>query len=297
MTHKTVEEHRSSNAWQAFWNRGGWWKFVLAAVGYLTIYVGAQKLLEPVLRPYIREDNPLGDTMSVLAGLVLPLAIGAVALLGFCLSIGWLPRPLFGLQPVRGRWWMWPAPVLVAVASIAHFAGADYSRYESGAIILILIAGLLVGLTEELLTRGIGISLLRRGGHKEWAVMALSSLVFALMHFSNLLSGQELSTVLPTVVYTLAFGISMYLTLRLGGSLVWPIILHAMTDPATMLASGGIDESLADTDNWLLLVATIATIAYVVWAVVAFIATRGDSHGRAEAAEPATARASAAEKG
>ena len=291
MSQKTVIESRNTSGWKAFWNRGGWWKVVLVCVGYLVIYEGAQRLLEPVLRPYIVEDNPLGDTTSVLLGLVLPLAIGAVVLLCFSLSIGWLPRPLFGEQPVRGRWWMWPAPVFVVVASVAHFAGADYSRYEATAVIAILVAGLLVGLTEESLTRGIGITLLRRGGYKEWSVMALSSLVFALMHFSNLLSGQTLGTVLPTVVYTFGFGISMYLTLRLGGRLVWPIMLHAITDPATMLASGGIDESVAGTDNSLLLVAFIATAGYAVWAVVAFIATRGDAQGRAEASEPATERA------
>lgn len=288
MTSRHSPEHRSAHGWRAFWDRGGWWKFVLAVVGYLAVYLGAQVLLAPLLRPYINQDNPLGEPLSVLLGLVLPLVIGAIALVLFTASIGWLPTPLWGKQPLRGRGWMWPAPILVVVASVAHFAGADYGRYEAGTVLAILVAGLLVGFTEEMVTRGIGVSLLRRARHKEWAVMALSSLVFALMHLTNLLSGQSLATVLPTVLYTFGFGISMYLTLRVGGRLVWPIMLHAITDPATMLASGGIDQSVAGTQNGWLIVAAVATAGYGVWALVAFIATRADAEGRAELSESAT---------
>ena len=43
---------------------------------------------------------------------------------------------------------------------------------------------------------------------------------------------------LPTLiqlVYTFAFGICMYLTLRVTGNLIWPILLHASADPSTFL--------------------------------------------------------------
>ena len=40
------------------------------------------------------------------------------------------------------------------------------------------------------------------------------------------------------VVYTFFFGIIMYLALRLTGSLIWPILLHASTDPTLFLFGG-----------------------------------------------------------
>ncbi|WP_263092108.1 CPBP family intramembrane glutamic endopeptidase [Curtobacterium sp. RIT-PI-V] len=213
-----------------------------------------------------------------------------MVLLVFARSIGFVPRPLFGPQPVRGRWWMWAAPILLAAAAVFHLVGAPYSRYTPGVVVALLIAGLFIGFSEEILTRGLGVALLRRGGHKEWSVMVLSSLIFALLHLTNALSGQPIGTVLFTVVYTFGFGISMYLTMRVGGNLVWPMLLHAMTDPSTALAAGGIDESVSTGSNTALLIATIATFAYDAFAIVGFIATRGDAEGRADADEPRRAR-------
>jgi hypothetical protein len=73
-------------------------------------------------------------------------------------------------------------------------------------------------------------------------VAPLSSLVFALSHSVNLLNGQKVTTVAFTVVYTFAFGVLMYLSMRVIGFLVAAMVLHAATDPTTILAVGGVDE-------------------------------------------------------
>lgn len=39
------------------------------------------------------------------------------------------------------------------------------------------------------------------------------------------------------MIYTFFFGLIMYLALRLTGRLVWPILLHATTDPSLFLFS------------------------------------------------------------
>jgi membrane protease YdiL (CAAX protease family) len=70
--------------------------------------------------------------------------------------------------------------------------------------------------------------MLRDSGMRESAVAVVSSAIFALLHSSNLLSGKALLTVAVTLVYTFAFGILMYLTLRVTANLVWPIILHGL---------------------------------------------------------------------
>lgn len=280
----------SGSGWHGFWDRGGFWRAALVAVGYIAVYLGIGWLIGRVFDGSISADDPLGDTTTVVLGLVVPTAIGSVVLLVFSWSIGFLPRPLFGRQPVRARWWMWGAPILVAAAAVFHFIGAPYGRYAPGVVVAMLFVGLFVGVSEELLTRGLGVSLLRRGGYREWSVMVLSSLLFALLHLTNAISGQPIATVLITVVYTFGFGISMYLTMRVGGNLVWPMLLHAMTDPSTALAAGGIDTSVATAVTAPLLIATIATFAYDAFAIVGLIATRGDAEGRADADEPRRSR-------
>ena len=46
----------------------------------------------------------------------------------------------------------------------------------------------------------------------------------------------------------MAFGVLMYLTMRVTGFLVWALILHGLTDPTTILATGALDELKTSTD-------------------------------------------------
>lgn len=270
----------TGNAWTRFWTKGGWWRSVLVALVYLAFYLGIQALIAQVAGDQIDSDDILSSAGSVFFGLALPILLAAAFVLGLARSFGWLPRPLFAGQPVEGRRWMWLAPILVLVPIVFHLIGTDYSRYSGQTIATVFLVGLAVGIVEETVTRGLAVTMLRRRGYGEWAVMTLSSLLFALMHASNLLSGQSIATVGPTMVYTFGFGICMYLVLRVTGNLVWPILLHAATDPTTILSTGGIDESVAGTQNGFLAVATIGTFAYIALSVVALFAVRGHAHGR-----------------
>ena len=106
--------------------------------------------------------------------------------------------------------------------------------------------------------------------------MLLSSAVFALLHTTNLLSGQPLLVVAITVVYTFGFGVMMYLVLRVTGSIIWPMLLHAATDPTTILATGGVDthgESAGAAG--LIGIAGIFNYLYLALAIVAIFLVKG----------------------
>ena len=276
-----------TSGWRAFWNRGGWWKALGLAVAYLVVYqllpFAAFQFTQGVADP----DDLFATPGSVFVGLALPVILGSLVLLAFAWSIGWLPKPLFARQPVSGSWWMWIAPVLVAIPILLRLIGIDYGAYSAGVIAMTFVAGAFIGLSEELLTRGLAVTLLRRCGYNELAVAALSTLIFALLHSVNLFTGQSITTVGFTLLYTFAFGILMYLTLRVTGNLVWPIILHALTDPTTFLASGGIYEANAVSQNPLLTLAGPVTFLLIATGLVLLIFIRGDAHGRASAEEAA----------
>ena len=120
----------------------------------------------------------------------------------------------------------------------------------------------------------------------EWVVMVLSSLVFALLHSANALSGMPIITVLVTILFTFGFGICMYLTLRVTGNLIWPMILHALYDPTLFLSTGGIDQAAAGPQSPLLQLAGPANMIYILIALVALIVVRGRAQ-RSPLAEPA----------
>jgi membrane protease YdiL (CAAX protease family) len=260
--------------WRAFWNRGGWWKALIVVVVYLGVYQLLPIVLLPLTRP-LMEENLFATPASVFAGLALPVVLGSIVLLVFAWSLGWL-KPLFGRQPVRGRWWMWFAPVLVLIPIVLRLFGTDYGAYSVGVIVMTFVAGLFIGFSEELVTRGLVVTLMRKAGHAEWAVAAVSALFFALMHSVNILTGQGVAAVGFTLLYTFAFGILMYLTMRVTGSLIWAMVLHGLTDPTTFLATGGVDKTGgAASESPLLALTGPATILLIVGGFLLLIFIRG----------------------
>lgn len=260
---------------RGFFERAAAWKALLVIVGYLVYYVLVAQVVGAVFGDEIDTDDVLATATSIFFALVLPIALGAVGLVGFAASLGWL-RELFAPQPVRGRRWMWIAPVLVGAAIVGHLAATDWAAWTSGEVVLILLLGLCVGVAEELATRGLAVKILRDAGHRERFVMVVSSALFALMHLINLLAGMELSTVVATVGYTFGFGVCMYLTMRVTGTIWAAIVLHACTDPSTFLSTGGLDEAVSDQTGGWSLFAAAATALMILFGLVAIVLVRDD---------------------
>ncbi|MFE4498480.1 type II CAAX prenyl endopeptidase Rce1 family protein [Rhodococcus sp. NPDC056743] len=268
-----------------FWDRPAVWKPLLLIVIYLAFYLAVGQLLARVFADEIDTDNVVATAASILFGVVLPIAIGAIALLIFTAKVGWL-RSIFGPQPIRGHRWMRIGPILVVAAIVAHLTGTDWSAWTGGEIVALLALGVCVGLAEELITRGLAVKLLRDAGRSERFVAVISSLLFALMHTVNLISGMEASTVLATIVYTFGFGMCMYLTMRVTGTIWAAIVLHGITDPTTILSTGGLDTAIAGASG-ATVVATIVTILLIVFGIAAIFFIRG----RISEKQPATAAA------
>lgn len=262
------------NPWRRFWNRGGWWKALLAAVVYIALYLGASALVGTVFSGAIDRDDLLGTPISVFAGVTLPIIIGAVLLLVFAATLGWLPS-LFRRHHGPAPRWMWIAVALVVIPAVLRLAGTDWGRLSVTLVLSVLFLGLCIGFAEELLTRGIAVELMRRGGHGERFVYLLSSLLFGILHATNAISGQPILTVLLTVVYAFGFGAMMYLSLRVTRWLFAVMLLHAATDPTTILAVGGIDQTTVGGSNPLISIAGVFGIVYVVFALVAIPFVKG----------------------
>jgi membrane protease YdiL (CAAX protease family) len=181
---------------------------------------------------------------------------------------------------------MWVAVVLVLVPVVLHLVATDWSSYDVTVILTVFALGLCIGFAEEVLTRGVAVTMLRRAGYGEKVVMVLSSLLFALLHASNLVSGQDLLTVGTTVVFAFGFGTMMYLSMRITGSIVPAILLHAATDPTTILATGGIDTHGANAGSDALnAFAGTFNVVFVALAVLAVFLVSG------RVGKPATAKA------
>lgn len=264
-----------TSGWHRFWNRGGWWKALLVVAVYYGLYQLAGVVIYALFGHFADADDPYSNGLSVFIVLAAPILVGGILLVLFALALGWL-KQLFGRQPIRGSWWMWIGVAVVVVFNILRFASVDWGGWDAGAVVAVLFAGLCVGFAEEVLTRGFAVNLLRRGGYGERSVMLLSSLLFAAMHSGNIFSGQSVFAVAFTVVYTFLFGVTMYVALRVTGNLIWPILLHASTDPSLILLSGAVDATSGTLHPGPLApIANLANYAVMIFGIVAIIFVRG----------------------
>ncbi|WP_378762598.1 CPBP family intramembrane glutamic endopeptidase [Microbacterium suwonense] len=130
-----------------------------------------------------------------------------------------------------------------------------------------LLAGLFIGFAEEVLTRGFVVNLLRKAGSGELVVAVVSSALFALLHSGNLLTGQSLLATGVQLVYTFAFGVCMYLAMRVTGTIIAPILLHASTDPSIFLqVQYPADASLgtfANLGNWAVILVGLIALFFI----------------------------------
>lgn len=252
-----------ASPWKRFWEAGAWWKAVVLAVAYLALYEGASLLIGVAVGGDIGEAN---SPKYLLLGFLVPIAIGGVILVVFAASVGWL-KDLFGPQPIRGGRWMWIAVVTVLLFNVLRFASIDYAEAGSTAVALWVVIGLLIGFAEEVLTRGFVIKIMREAGHREIVVALVSAGLFALLHSVNLFSGQALLPTLLQIVYTFAFGILMYLALRVTGNLIWPVLLHATTDPSIFLLgtypSGSALSIIANLGNFVVIAVGFILVFFI----------------------------------
>jgi membrane protease YdiL (CAAX protease family) len=224
-----------STSWKGFWDRGGFWRALLLAALYLGVYL----LIGFLLGLVAPEGGDLrGDKDSaadVFFATALPIILTSVLLIAFAASVGWL-KELFTRQPLGGRGWMWIALIVVLAINVAALFSIDYA--EAGLVLVFtwLLAGLFVGFVEELVTRGFVVNMMRKAGHGEIAVALASAGIFAALHLVNAFTtSQGLVVTLEQVVYTFAFGICMYLILRVTRTLIAPMLVHASTDPTLFL--------------------------------------------------------------
>lgn len=252
----------TQSGWRRFWEKGGWWRALVLVVVYFVLYNGLSLLLTPLAEQITDPQS----AEAILVFYVIPIFVGSLLLVGFALSVGWL-REIFGPQPIRGRGWMWIAIAVVLLFNVLHLLSIDYGAAGFEVVATWLLAGVFIGFAEEVLTRGFVVNLLRKAGQREIAVASISSALFALLHAGNLLTGQSLLATAIQLVYTFGFGVCMYLAMRVTGTIIAPILLHASTDPSIFLytaypVDGGLG-ALAGLGNPAVIIVGIVLLFFI----------------------------------
>ena len=167
----------------------------------------------------------------------------AAFLLAALIGLG-LARRYFGSLPAVGlrkpaavpaRAFLWFAPLLLIEA--LPFLNGLKEGLTQGAIALSLVFTLLVGFTEELYFRGLVWQALRR---KSLATaLFLSSFLFSIGHFFNLMAGAGLSDTVLQVIFAFVFGVVAAEIAHATGSLLIPAAWHFAHNFISQLTRAG----------------------------------------------------------
>jgi membrane protease YdiL (CAAX protease family) len=212
--------------------------------------------------------DEVGDTVeNVKKGVVLAVGLGAVYLVIVTSVLGWWKPAI--LEPRKvGRGWMWLIPALLVVGAVLNLVATEWGEIDgAGTYALWLAIGtLLVGFSEELLTRGLAIVGGRGSMHEKW-VWVFSGAIFAIIHVPNVLFGESAAATAQQVVFAFAVGLTYYVTRRISGTLIVTMVLHALWDFSTFIQAHSVDkleEKTASLGSFAMYLAVIVGIVALV---------------------------------
>jgi membrane protease YdiL (CAAX protease family) len=221
------------------------------ALGYVAIVGIAFAVLD------LDYDSVGSTTTTVVEGIVVPVTLGAVFLAAVTTYLGWWGPAL--REGLRAPTWLWAVPVLMAVPGVAFLvAGAGPADRSTTFLLALGVGCLLVGFSEEMLTRGTGLVGLR-GGFGEALSWFFSCLLFGLIHALNAFFGQSIGSTLQQILTAFLAGSVLYVTRRVSGTLVACMLLHAWIDFTTFAFS----EAAIDAESPFVALAGFQWIAFV----------------------------------
>jgi membrane protease YdiL (CAAX protease family) len=201
--------------------------------------IGIQERLDSVLPDYYLTVRLIDFGFRMTMGAILVL-VAIPLLLGYMRTSGWLSEYLRLMRVSTGissRKTI-SAATLSLLAFILIVVGLSLGRgvfsADLGVLVdddnwLILLAALIPGIWEELAFRGVVLSSLQRRFSPRTALV-LSSVLFGLFHFSNLLTWEEAGSVVAGVIAATALGIGWGYVAIKTNSVIPAIFLHYVVD-------------------------------------------------------------------
>lgn len=200
-----------------------WPWFLAVVVVYLVIIQGIGRLIG-VDRS--GSDSQFPDVESVVRNGLIPIGLSVLFGAAVVTWLGWWGEVMRYRVPVRR--WVRFVPISMLVVAVLGVNYPNLAEQPVSLVLSLLAMTLFVGIGEELMFRGLGVQVFKRAGFSEGKVALWSSVVFGLVHVSNAF-GEGAQAVLQAVIVSTS-GYFFYLCLRVGGTLLLPMLVHGLWD-------------------------------------------------------------------
>ncbi|WP_082100354.1 CPBP family intramembrane glutamic endopeptidase [Demequina maris] len=231
---------------------------IAAYVLYVVVIVGLTMAIGP-------DYDEIGDSVGTLAmGVLLPIGAGVLGVVVLATVYGWW-GPILRDRARARHAWIIILPIATLAIAVANLATVDFGAVDLTYLLVLVLAMLLVGFGEELTTRGV-LLVGARGSMGEVGVFFVTTGLFALMHSSNVLFGQDAAVTAQQVGVTFVYGAGYYVMRRATGSLIPAMLMHATWDFSLLLSdkAGEPSETVATLGMLTLYVLTIPCVIFAI---------------------------------
>ena len=217
--------------------------------------------LHIILEPWVGSPDAIFWEITILHSLTGLLLVGLLVRLGLLKRAGFTPPGQW-----RVLWVVWPLAILTLLNFELLLSGrlvVDTSR--PGLIALYVVRNLAIGFLEEVMGRGVVLTvMLRKWGNTRrgiYRAVLVSSALFGVAHIFNLVAGRlpPLAS-LTQIIVSFIFGVA-FAACFLRNNTIWPVVVvHAMMDIGGGLrhiAVGGAEQIAVANTTWAQVAATL----------------------------------------
>lgn len=232
------------------------WGYLVVVVAYLAILQGLGFLLT---RGLDTEYASAASTEGLWRGITVPVAVSLVLTVVVVSVLKWWRPALREDRPVQN--WTIAIVVLMGIGIVLGTNYGGLAERGLGLTLLLLVSTLMVGFTEELMFRGLGVTVFRANGFSEGRVALWTCVIFGLAHASNLFG--EGPKALVQVLVTAAAGYFFYVIRRRTGGLLVPALVHGLWDFSLISASVVPGKSYVGTFAPILILVVVVVLVLV----------------------------------
>lgn len=231
--------------------------FLAVVVVYLGIIQGVGLLLHVDTGG---ESTPFPTAEALVRHALIPIGLSIVFAAGVVTWLGWWGVVLHYRAPVRR--WVRLVPVSMLLVALVALNYGHLAEQPASLVAGLLVLGLFVGVGEELMFRGLGVHVFHRAGFTEGKVALYSSLVFGLAHITNAINQGPQAIAQAVIVST--SGYLFYLCLRVGGTILLPMLVHGLWDTSLFSGLVGTEPEASATVGLIIVLQVVLIIVLVV---------------------------------